>query len=146
VPRVTTGWTPEAAMLPGNHSSLALNERGPALKVFWSRPWRDGRRVGERALATTSTRAYRTVDQENRAGGSRAGHVPSAPFGSKVPSTKAHLREGTRRALQLADDRHSKLRSCGGPRGHLVSGFPSAGYGVFTPYRIEIRLATLNAL
>ncbi len=44
-----TGWTPAAAMLPGNHSSLALNERGPALKVFWSRRGRDGRRVGERA-------------------------------------------------------------------------------------------------
>jgi hypothetical protein len=35
-------------MLPGNHSSLELNERGPALNVFWSRRWRDGRRAGER--------------------------------------------------------------------------------------------------
>jgi hypothetical protein len=35
-------------MPPGNHSSLELNERGPALKVFWSRQWRDGRGVGER--------------------------------------------------------------------------------------------------
>ena len=44
-----TGWTPNADMRPGNHSSLQLNERGPALKVFWSRLWWDGRRVGERA-------------------------------------------------------------------------------------------------
>lgn len=29
--------------VPGNHSSLKLSERGPALKVFWSRQWRDGR-------------------------------------------------------------------------------------------------------
>ena len=34
-------------MPPGNHSSLELNERGLALKVFWSRQWRDGRRAGE---------------------------------------------------------------------------------------------------
>ena len=32
-------------MAPENHSSLELNERGPALKVFWSRQWRDGRRA-----------------------------------------------------------------------------------------------------
>jgi len=31
----TTGWTPEAQPLPGNHSSLVLNEHGPALNVFW---------------------------------------------------------------------------------------------------------------
>ena len=51
-----TGWTPEAVTLPGNHSSLELNERGPALKVFWSRPWRDGRRVGERTRLPKPTR------------------------------------------------------------------------------------------
>ena len=38
-----TGWTLEPATALGNHSSLPLNERGPALKVFWSRLWRDGR-------------------------------------------------------------------------------------------------------
>jgi hypothetical protein len=43
-------------MLPGNHSSLALNERGPALKVFWSRRWRDGRRVGEHTRLPTQAR------------------------------------------------------------------------------------------
>ena len=32
-----TGWAPEAQALPGNRNSLVLNERGPALKVFWSR-------------------------------------------------------------------------------------------------------------
>jgi hypothetical protein len=34
----------------GNHISPELNERGPALNVFWSRRcWWDGRRDGERA-------------------------------------------------------------------------------------------------
>jgi len=42
-----TGWTWAAARLAGNHSSWELNERGSALKVFWSRPGRDGRKVGE---------------------------------------------------------------------------------------------------
>jgi len=32
-----TGWTPGAEMLLGNQISLALNEHGPALNVFWSR-------------------------------------------------------------------------------------------------------------
>ena len=32
-----TGWTLETEMFPVNHSSLKLSERGPALKVFWSR-------------------------------------------------------------------------------------------------------------
>ena len=50
-----TGWTPEAPVLPGNHSSLELNERGPALNVFWSRRWRDGRRVGVGARLAKST-------------------------------------------------------------------------------------------
>jgi hypothetical protein len=39
-----TGWSRQAQAPSGNHSSLALNERGPALNVFWSRQWRDGRR------------------------------------------------------------------------------------------------------
>jgi hypothetical protein len=43
-----TGWTPKAGMPSGNHRSLALNEHGPALKVFWSRRWRDGRSADER--------------------------------------------------------------------------------------------------
>ena len=43
-------------MAPGNHSSLELNARGPALKVFWSRQWREGRGVGERARLLKSTR------------------------------------------------------------------------------------------
>lgn len=32
-----TGWTLGAQRLPENHNSLVLNERGPALKVFWIR-------------------------------------------------------------------------------------------------------------
>ena len=51
-----TGWTPEAEMLSGNHSSLELNERGPALNVFWSRRWRDGRRADERTRLPKRTR------------------------------------------------------------------------------------------
>ena len=43
-------------MPPGNHSSLELSERGPALKVFWSRRWRDGRRVGGRTCLPKPTR------------------------------------------------------------------------------------------
>ena len=43
-------------MLSGNHSSLELNERGPALNVFWSRRWRDGRRVGGRTCLPKPTR------------------------------------------------------------------------------------------
>lgn len=30
-----TGWTPESESSLGNHSSPEVNERGPALKVFW---------------------------------------------------------------------------------------------------------------
>ena len=52
-----TGWTPEAAMFPGNHSSLALNERGPGLKVFWLREMtRSGRRPGERGACQKRAR------------------------------------------------------------------------------------------
>ena len=36
-------------LIPGNQSSWILNERGPALNVFWSRLWRDGRRDDEHA-------------------------------------------------------------------------------------------------
>src|SRR5205807_5729 len=76
-----TGWTPKPAMAPGNHSSLELNERGPALNVFWSRPWRDGRRVGERTrLSKTVACGNRTLDQENRAGGSRVWSNPVRSF------------------------------------------------------------------
>src|SRR5271157_343325 len=54
-----TGWTPEAFPLPGNQSSLALNERGPALKVFWTRRWRDGRNVGEPTRLPKATRVVK---------------------------------------------------------------------------------------
>jgi hypothetical protein len=42
-------------MLPGNHNSLELNERGVALKVFWTRLRRDGRRP-EAGSASAATR------------------------------------------------------------------------------------------
>ena len=51
-----TGWTPEAVLLSENQSSLELNERGPALKVFWSHRWWDGRRAGERTRLPKPTR------------------------------------------------------------------------------------------
>jgi len=73
-----TGWTPEAQELPGNHSSWALNERGLALKVFWSCPEQDGRRVGERALAKIGARGKRTVDQKTELEG--AGQETSGPL------------------------------------------------------------------
>ena len=41
---------------PGIQNSLVLNERGPALKVFWSRRWRDGRRAGARTRLPKPTR------------------------------------------------------------------------------------------
>jgi hypothetical protein len=62
-----TGWT--AATDNGsrrNQSSYDLNEHGPALNVFWSRPERDGRRVGEGVLAKASASDKRTADQEKQ--------------------------------------------------------------------------------
>ena len=80
-----TGWTPEPEMVPGNHSSLELNERGPALKVFWSRLWRDGRRVGERARLPKSTRVViKRLTKKTEPEGAGSGIIRSAPFGSKV--------------------------------------------------------------
>jgi hypothetical protein len=71
-------------MLPGNHSSLELNERGPALKVFWSRRWRDGRRAGGGARLPKARRVVRErLPKKTEPEGARAGAVQSAPFGSK---------------------------------------------------------------
>ena len=68
----------------GNRTSLVLNERDPALKVFWPRinsgwaqeQWLIG-------LLEVSRGCRRKMTKKNRAGGSRAGDVRSAPFGSK---------------------------------------------------------------
>ena len=80
-----TGWTPEAHALPGNHSSLPLNERGPALKVFWSRQWRDGRREGERTRLPRSRRVViERLTKKTEPEGAGSGIIRSAPFGSKV--------------------------------------------------------------
>jgi len=60
-------------------------ERGPALKVFWSRLWRDGRRVGERARLRKSTRAViERLTKKSELEGAGSGAIRSAPFGSKV--------------------------------------------------------------
>jgi hypothetical protein len=77
-------------MLPGNHSSLALNERGPALKVFWSRPWRDGRRVGADTRWPKATRAVKDrLAKRNEPEGVRVGAIPSGPLGSSWRPARA---------------------------------------------------------
>ena len=89
-----TGWTQKAERLAVNQSSLELNERGPALKVFWPRDNSGWAQSGcPRALANAGACGYRTVDQENRAGGSRAGDVRSAPFGSKIGQAKTSTQD-----------------------------------------------------
>ena len=77
-------------MRPGNHSSWQLNERGPALKVFWSRPRRDGRRAGERARLPKPTRVViERLTKKTEPEGARAGAIQSAPFGSKLRPARA---------------------------------------------------------
>src|SRR5438034_6036937 len=84
-----TGWTLEPAMAPGNHSSLELNERGPALKVFWSRRWRDGRRTDEHTrLPKRSRVVIEQLTKKTEPEGVRAGAIRSAPFGSKCWKTR----------------------------------------------------------
>src|ERR671922_2813914 len=79
-----TGWPPEAARLLGNQSSLAVNERGPALKVFWSRCRRDGCRVGDCARLPKPARVImERLTKKTEPEGARAGVIWSAPFGSK---------------------------------------------------------------
>ena len=77
------GWLRKAARLSENHSSLVLNERDPALKVFWARLRRDGRRSGAPECAclldfgerhrfiqrlTEEKRAERSPDRSNSSG------------------------------------------------------------------------------
>ena len=50
-----TGWTRERRARPGNHSSLELNEHGPALKVFWI-PAHAG--IGREASATAACQVW----------------------------------------------------------------------------------------
>src|SRR3954464_11576563 len=86
-----TGWARHTAM-PGNHNSLALNERGPALKVFWSRRWRDGRGIGERThLPKRARLVIERLTKKHEPEGARA--KPSAPFGSKIGSTRHQLHQ-----------------------------------------------------
>ena len=87
------GWIPE--VLPGTHSSLELNERGLALKVFWSRPWRDGRRDDGRTRLPKSTRVVKQwLTKKTGPEGVGAGAILSAPFGSKIgePSHQLNTR------------------------------------------------------
>ena len=72
-------------MLPGNYSSLALNERGPALNVFWSRRWRDGRRAGERTrLSKAALVVMERLTKITEPAGARTAAIRSTPFGSKL--------------------------------------------------------------
>ena len=102
-----TGWTLTPAMEARNHTSFELNEHGPALSVFWSRRRRDGRRLGEVALAKSNAAGYRTVDQKNEPEGAQAGTIQSAPFGSKIGnqgigSKRARTRWLTERIASLS--------------------------------------------
>jgi hypothetical protein len=80
-------------MLAVNQSSLELNERGPALKVFWPRNDSGWAQSWCRARLPRLTRVViQPVDQKSRAGGSRAGNLQSAPFGSKVGTERHRLK------------------------------------------------------
>ena len=82
------GWTPKAVLplFSENRSSFVLNERGPALKVFWSRLWRDGRRAGAPEGACASERVWlmKGLTKKNRTGRSQTRSNAAASFGSKV--------------------------------------------------------------
>lgn len=85
-----TGWIPE--VFPEIQSSLELNERGWALNVFWSRRWRDGRRVDGRTRLSKATRVVKhwlTKNPGPEGGG--AGAILSAPFGSKTGQSAHQL-------------------------------------------------------
>jgi len=75
-----TGWTPETFAFPGNQNSLALNERGPALNVFWTRLWRVGRKAGEPTGLSKASQVVRNDCPKNRAGGSRIWSHPVRSF------------------------------------------------------------------
>ena len=69
-----SGWTPQSQRTMGNHISLELNELGPALKVFWLRNLRSGRRLGQRgACQMGRLRLMGSLPKKNRAGGSTDG-------------------------------------------------------------------------
>lgn len=79
-------------MALGNHNSLALNERGLALKVFWSRRWRDGRRVGDRARLPKPARVVKErLTKNTEPEGAGSGAIRSAPFGSKIGKPEHRL-------------------------------------------------------
>jgi hypothetical protein len=54
------GWARESQYdFSVNQNSLELNEHGPALKVFWSRLWRDGCQADERACLPNGARVVK---------------------------------------------------------------------------------------
>jgi len=89
-----TGWTRRADRLGGNQNSITLNEHGPALKVFWSRRWRDGRRVGEHARLPKRARVVmERWTKKTEPEGAGPGAIRSAPFGSKVGQPEHQLNQ-----------------------------------------------------
>src|SRR6516162_3741067 len=78
-----TGWTEQISGSAQNQNSLELNERAPALKVFWPRKlFRGGRRRGQRgACQRRCLRLMGGLPKKNRAGGSTDGTGDYARFG-----------------------------------------------------------------
>ena len=71
-------------MVPGNHSSLELNERGPALNVFWSRYGGMGAGLMNARASQTGTRGViERLTKKTEPEGAGPEVIQSAPFGSK---------------------------------------------------------------
>jgi len=85
-----TGWTGRAAT-PCNHSSLALNERGPALNVFWSRRWRDGRR---QVKANSEVQRTNALDQSAARGYSEGAYKRAGGVWRLRPPFRFNIDEG----------------------------------------------------
>ena len=81
-----TGWTPGAQELPGNQSPQALNERGPALNVFWipeDRDWAPEQCGSGLPLGRREVR--KNVTNKTEPEGARTWAQPGpAPFGSNM--------------------------------------------------------------
>lgn len=78
-----TGWPSEGQTPPGNHSSIEVNERGPALKVFWPRNGiRGGRWPDQRGACLKGRLGLKVgLPKKNRAGGSIDGARSKASSG-----------------------------------------------------------------
>jgi hypothetical protein len=97
-----TGWTQKSQNdFSGSHDFLKLNERGPALNVFWSRLWREGRKAGERAGLPKAARAVKKK-LPKKIGPEGAGAVHCRPLLSdRKVGQWSH--QPPRRQIQMAD-------------------------------------------